>query len=133
MHNLRPRQLVEAHARLLLYSVDPPSDGAPSSAILPAASSAQPVPAEAGGGTPLLPPKRGAMVDVSVAHLELVSQELFLALPCIVAHRIDERSPLRGVTCAEDLERRRAELVLLLEGATASTSQTVQVRHMSGI
>jgi hypothetical protein len=120
---------VEAHARLLLYYVDPASDDAAASAVPPAASPAQPPASDAGGGGVPLQPARGAMVDVSVAHLELVSRELFLALPCVVAHRIDDASPLRGVRCAEDLERIRAELVLLLEGATASTSQTVQVRH----
>lgn len=42
-------------------------------------------------------------------------------------HRIDEKSPLWSCSL-EDLSLQRAELIVLLEGYAATTSQLVQVR-----
>ena len=97
----RKHQLVEAHARLLLY-------------WLPGA-----VPSEGADGQ---------FVDVQMTPLSLETPDIFLLLPYIIKHRIDHTSPLFSVSLSQ-LAACRAEFVVLLEGSTASTSQTTQARQ----
>jgi hypothetical protein len=125
---------VEAHARLLLYFAEEDNPAGPGALAGPELPTAGPPPlaAAAGATAEVGAAARGGdqgdngKLDLGVAELSLVSSDLFLALPCVVAHRIDRSSPLWGFAGPEPLERRRAELLLLLEGSTASTSQTVQ-------
>ena len=72
-------------------------------------------------------PELGAPLTCPPRQLRLESSDVFLLLPSILRHRIDESSPLWAASL-EDLVLRRAELVVLLEGYAATTSQLVQAR-----
>jgi len=62
-------------------------------------------------------------------RLSLVEDtNLFLALPFVVEHPIDEDSPFRSMT-AESLMRSDLQIIVLVEGIEASTSDTIQARH----
>jgi len=72
-------------------------------------------------------PELGAPLTCPPRQLRLEISDVFLLLPSILRHRIDESSPLWAASL-EDLVLRRAELVVLLEGYAATTSQLVQAR-----
>jgi len=97
----RKHQLVEAHARLLLYHFPALKTEIKASEMFH---------------------------EVSVESLKLETSEIFLLLPFLIRHRIDESSPLWAVSL-NALTQQRAEFVLLLEGSTAATSQTTQARR----
>mmetsp|Transcript_55841 Transcript_55841/g.132515 ORF Transcript_55841/g.132515 Transcript_55841/m.132515 type:complete len:402 (+) Transcript_55841:222-1427(+) len=104
----RKHLLVGASARLLLYQ----------------ATAADVLNAQESYSDSEEPPR----LEVNVTPLKLESAEVFLLLPFILKHRIDEKSPLWSCSL-EDLSLQRAELIVLLEGYAATTSQLVQARQ----
>eukprot|EP00897_Mesotaenium_endlicherianum_P009896 jgi/Mesen1/8935/ME000552S08444 len=54
--------------------------------------------------------------------------QIFLGLPCTVAHPVTANSPLHGLSFAM-MERCDMEILVLLEGVDASTSAKLQARH----
>ena len=53
--------------------------------------------------------------------------DLFFVWPLVVAHRIDDTSPLYGIS-ASDMLQEKFEIVVILEGTVESTGQTTQAR-----
>ncbi len=59
-------------------------------------------------------------------ELEAGCNRLFLMWPAVVAHRIDERSPLYAMG-PQDVLRSQFEIIVTLEGTVEETSNTIQV------
>ncbi|KAJ5077423.1 inward rectifier potassium channel [Anaeramoeba ignava] len=55
------------------------------------------------------------------------SPDLFLALPCLVVHKLDENSPLYNVT-SDSLNETLTELIVIVEGIDSPTSDCFQAR-----
>ena len=58
------------------------------------------------------------------------NNDLQLFWPLVVAHKIDQRSPLYDLS-PKDLQTRQFEVIISLEGTTPETGNTVQVFHQS--
>ena len=67
-------------------------------------------------------------VFIAAKPLEYFRDVLFLPLTWTVVHPIDSESPLSGKT-AEDIERLRAEVLILIKGRDDTFNQTVTARH----
>lgn len=53
---------------------------------------------------------------------------VFLGLPCVLHHHIDDHSPLHSLTIS-DLVQREAEIIVLLSGVDGTTSSMFEARH----
>lgn len=76
--------------------------------------------------------KEGEVMSQYQIELDLGSDncgsDLFFIWPMVVCHKIDENSPLYGISASDLIHQERFEIVVILEGTVESTGQTTQAR-----
>ena len=77
--------------------------------------------------------KEGELLPLSQVPLEVNAESgdynIFLVWPVTVVHKIDDKSPLWGVS-AEQLISEQFEIIAILEGTIESTGMTTQVTRV---
>lgn len=96
--DIRQHQLLEAHVRMILFRTRNTAEG--------------------------------EEISMFAENLSLERGEgwLFMAVPTVICHPIDESSPLHGVSQLQ-LAAQKMEIIIVLEGVTTATSATVQARQ----
>lgn len=76
--------------------------------------------------------KEGEVISQYQSELEVgtdgCSSDLFFIWPMVVCHKINEDSPLYGMSASDLIQQERFEIVVILEGTVESTGQTTQAR-----